>query len=82
MAKLEQQLKAAANKADLYKKKIAQLEGARSRLEAEVASHVSASKERQELRIVSIHALRVTALALRSEIDVSKHWCGQKAAES
>ena len=52
-AKLRSSLRKGRAERASAEKKIAQLEGARSRLEAEVASHVSASKERQELRIVS-----------------------------
>ena len=62
-AKLRSSLRKGRAERASAEKKIAQLEGARSRLEAEVASHVSASKERQELRIVS--AQRVNCWYLR-----------------
>ena len=60
-AKLRSSLRKGRAERAAAEKKIAQLEGARSRLEAEVASHVSASKERQELRIVSTPHARDSA---------------------
>ena len=60
-AKLRSSLRKGRSERASAEKKIAQLEGARSRLEAEVASHVSASKERQELRIVSTPRARDSA---------------------
>ena len=63
MAKLEQQLKAAANKADLYKKKIAQLEaklGGGAEEESSSSSSDESSDDEDELPFDKKHLLHLT----------------------